>query len=426
LTGSTAIEVVELAKRYRLGANPAAYTTLRETVATRVRRSAPEPEKTFVWALRDVSFEVGESEVLGVIGRNGAGKSTLLKVLARITRPTIGVTRTRGRVGALLEVGTGFHPELTGNENIYLNGTILGMTRREIRRRYDEIVEFAGVERFLDTPLKRYSSGMYLRLAFAVAAHLEPEILLVDEVLAVGDADFQQRCLGKMEDLRSGGRTIVFVSHNLGAISQLCHRCVWLDRGKVLEIGPSEMIVDRYLRSVGKTGEDAVARLPELGKPVDVQSIALTTDEGAALEAPRRDQPFAIRLDLLAHERVNGVDVAVYVRDRRGIQLLCEKWSDTGQRISCSAPPARYTLTLSVPPTLAPGEYLIGVWVGTDHEEFLYQEVLPFRVLPLPNDLREAVDRKRVVQPRVDWRLEEVPSGSLDGLGVERVGGEGS
>jgi ABC-type polysaccharide/polyol phosphate transport system ATPase subunit len=357
---------------------------------------------------------VAEGEVLGVIGRNGAGKSTLLKVLARITRPTEGLTRTRGRVGALLEVGTGFHPELTGRENIYLNGTILGMTRREIRRRFDAIVEFAGVERFLDTPLKRYSSGMYLRLAFAVAAHVEPEILLVDEVLAVGDADFQRRCLGKMEDLRSGGRTIVFVSHNLGAISQLCDRTVWLDHGQVLELGPSEAIVERYLRSVGMTGDKAVARLPETGKPIDIQTVGLTDLDGVTLDAPLRDHPFEIRLELLARERVTGVDVAVYVRDRRGIQLLCEKWSDTGQRINCSSPPARYALRLALPPTLAPNEYLIGVWIGTDHEEFLYQEVLPFRILPLPNDLREAVDRKRVVQPRVDWRLEELSLGPLE------------
>jgi ABC-type polysaccharide/polyol phosphate transport system ATPase subunit len=414
LSGSTAIEAIGLAKRYRLGANPAAYTTFREVFAARLTRATRERGDGYVWALRDVGFDVAEGEVLGVIGRNGAGKSTLLKVLARITRPTEGLTRTRGRVGALLEVGTGFHPELTGRENIYLNGTILGMTRREIRRRFDAIVEFAGVERFLDTPLKRYSSGMYLRLAFAVAAHVEPEILLVDEVLAVGDADFQRRCLGKMEDLRSGGRTIVFVSHNLGAISQLCDRTVWLDHGQVLELGPSEAIVERYLRSVGMTGDKAVARLPETGKPIDIQTVGLTDLDGVTLDAPLRDHPFEIRLELLARERVTGVDVAVYVRDRRGIQLLCEKWSDTGQRINCSSPPARYALRLALPPTLAPNEYLIGVWIGTDHEEFLYQEVLPFRILPLPNDLREAVDRKRVVQPRVDWRLEELSLGPLE------------
>ena len=403
-----AIEVVGVAKRYRLGANPAAYMTLRDAVAKRLARSGTESRDAYIWALRDVCFEVDEGEVLGVIGRNGAGKSTLLKVLARITRPTEGVTRTRGRVGALLEVGTGFHPELTGGENIFLNGTILGMTRRDVRRRFDAIVDFAGVERFLDTPLKRYSSGMYLRLAFAVAAHVEPEILLVDEVLAVGDAEFQRRCLGKMEDLRSGGRTIVFVSHNLGAISQLCTRTVWLDQGRVLEVGESEAIVERYLRSVGTTGEESVARLPESGNPIDVQTITLTDLDGLRLDAPRRDQPFEIRLELIAREPVVGVDVAVYVRDRRGIQLLCEKWSDTGRRINCASPPARYALRLTVSPTLAPNEYLIGLWVGTDHEEFLYQEVLPFRILPLPNDLREAVERKRVVLPRVAWQLEEL------------------
>ena len=421
MTASTVIEVLGVAKRYRLGANPAAYTTLREAFASRFARTASDSADSYVWALRDVGFDVGEGEVLGVIGRNGAGKSTLLKILARITRPTEGLTRTRGRVGALLEVGTGFHPELTGRENILLNGTILGMTRREVRRRFDAIVDFAGVERFLDTPLKRYSSGMYLRLAFAVAAHVEPEILLVDEVLAVGDADFQRRCLGKMEDLRSGGRTIVFVSHNLGAISQLCDRTVWIDQGKVLEVGASEAVVERYLHSVGLTSGDSVAHLPETGKPIDVQTVGLTDLDGVSLDAPRRDQPFEIRLELLAREPVSGVDVAVYVRDRRGIQLLCEKWSDTGQRITCTSPPAKYALRLALPPTLAPNEYLIGLWVGTDHEEFLYQEVLPFRVLPLPNDLREAVERKRVVQPRVKWRLEELGLSTAE----ERLGDAG-
>src|SRR5271169_4284999 len=208
-------------------------------------------EETF-WALKDVSLEVKEGEVLGLIGRNGAGKTTLLKILSRITKPTTGWAEIHGRVGSLLEVGTGFHPELTGRENAFLSGAILGMAKSEIERKFDEIVAFAELEKFIDTPVKHYSSGMYVRLAFAVAAHLEPEILLVDEVLAVGDINFQKKCLGKMGDVARAGRTVVLVSHNLGVIGQLCSRCVWMDDGKVVSDGESQAIVMQYMKRVSK------------------------------------------------------------------------------------------------------------------------------------------------------------------------------
>jgi len=211
------------------------------------------------WALRDVNFEIKRGEVVGVIGRNGAGKSTLLKILSRITEPTTGKVEIRGRVASLLEVGTGFHPELTGRENVYLNGAILGMTRADIRRKFDQIVAFAEVEKFLDTPVKRYSSGMYVRLAFAVAAHLEPEILVVDEVLAVGDASFQRRCLGKMGEICEAGRTVLFVSHNMQSIRQLCNQAIWLDQGQVRAIGRSDEIVSEYLSI--ELPDDSIARL---------------------------------------------------------------------------------------------------------------------------------------------------------------------
>ncbi len=217
----------------------------------------PAPDET-IWALKDVSFEVKRGEVVGIIGRNGAGKSTLLKILSRITEPTSGRAVINGRVGSLLEVGTGFHPELTGRENIYLNGAILGMRRTEIERKFDEIVDFSDIEKFLDTPVKRYSSGMYVRLAFAVAAHLEPEILLVDEVLAVGDTAFQKKCLGKMEDITKKGRTVLFVSHNMLAIENLCPRSIWVDAGKIREDGDSRKLVHAYLSGfgTGKVGLD--------------------------------------------------------------------------------------------------------------------------------------------------------------------------
>jgi ABC-type polysaccharide/polyol phosphate transport system ATPase subunit len=222
-------------------------------LGTRGRRDDPRTTSDdFIWALRDVSFEVQRGEVVGIIGSNGAGKSTLLKVLSRVTKPTTGWVKLQGRVGSLLEVGTGFHPELTGRENIYLNGAILGMKRSEIQQKFSQIVEFAEVEKFIDTPVKRYSSGMYLRLAFAVAAHLEPEILLVDEVLAVGDAVFQRKCLGKMEDVARAGRTVLFVSHNMDAIQRLCPRTLWIEHGRILEQGDSASVISHYL----STGSD--------------------------------------------------------------------------------------------------------------------------------------------------------------------------
>ncbi|MCA1614282.1 MAG: ABC transporter ATP-binding protein, partial [Acidobacteria bacterium] len=262
------IKVEGISKSYRLGARQAAYATLRDSIAGALRapftRRAP---RETVWALHDVTFEVEPGEVVGVVGRNGAGKSTLLKVLSRITEPTGGRVELYGRVGSLLEVGTGFHPELSGRDNIYFSGAILGMRREEIARKFDEIVSFAEVEKFIDTPVKHYSSGMYMRLAFAVAAHLEPEILLVDEVLAVGDASFQQKCLGKMGEVARAGRTVLFVSHNMTAVNQLCPRTIMLSDGRVARAGPTAEVVPEYLKagSGGGGGEwvwEDAARAP--------------------------------------------------------------------------------------------------------------------------------------------------------------------
>ncbi|MCI0459361.1 MAG: ABC transporter ATP-binding protein [Gemmataceae bacterium] len=258
-----AIRAQKLSKCYAVGSRPASYRTLRETLTDFVatpwrrlrqaaagRRLATRPSSTEApsfWALHDISFEIQPGEVVGIIGPNGSGKSTLLKILSRIVEPTSGRVTLHGRVGSLLEVGTGFHPELTGRENIYLNGAVLGMRQREIARKFDDIVAFADIEPFLDTPVKRYSSGMYVRLAFAVAAHLEPDILLVDEVLAVGDADFQRRCLHKMDEISASGRTVLLVSHNLASIQALCKLALTLDQGKLLEVGPAAVQVSRYL-----------------------------------------------------------------------------------------------------------------------------------------------------------------------------------
>jgi lipopolysaccharide transport system ATP-binding protein len=257
--GDLVIRSERLGKQYRIGALQRGYRTLRETLVDmskapyramrRAARREAKPEDQIIWALRDLDFEVRQGEVLGIIGRNGAGKSTLLKVLSRITEPTVGRIRVAGRVGALLEVGTGFHPELTGRENIYLNGAILGMHNREIDQRFDEIVAFSEIEKFIDTPVKHYSSGMFLRLAFAVAAHLTPEILLVDEVLAVGDERFQKKCMGKMESVGKEGRTVLFVSHNMNAIQRLCQRVILLEDGKISADGETAEVISQYLNA---------------------------------------------------------------------------------------------------------------------------------------------------------------------------------
>jgi lipopolysaccharide transport system ATP-binding protein len=255
--GDSVIDIKEISKVYRI--DPATGTsgarTLQEDLLNVFRRSRSGHRKVEIWALKDVSFGVAAGEVVGLIGRNGAGKSTLLKILSRITEPTSGMADIYGRVGSLLEVGTGFHTELTGRENIFLSGSILGMRKDEITRKYDEIVEFSGVEKYIDTPVKRYSSGMAVRLAFAVAAHLDPEVLLIDEVLAVGDAAFQKKCLGKMSEVAGGGRTIIFVSHNMGAIQGLCSRAVWLDSGQVRADGPVDDVVQQYLTASTENGE---------------------------------------------------------------------------------------------------------------------------------------------------------------------------
>ncbi len=260
-----AVKVEGLSKQYRIGKQES-YRTFRDTITSALtapaRRvagllsgnaSAAANLTETIWALRDINFEVKHGEVVGIIGRNGAGKSTLLKILSRITEPTEGTIDIFGRVGALLEVGTGFHPELTGRENVYLNGAILGMSRDDIRRKFDEIVDFAGVEKFIDTPVKHYSSGMGLRLGFAVAAHLEPDILIVDEVLAVGDAEFQKKCIGKMSDVAGEGRTVLFVSHNMAAVQQMCTRVVWLDKGTLVNDGAVHETLKYYVTAGQET-----------------------------------------------------------------------------------------------------------------------------------------------------------------------------
>ena len=286
------ISVKGLSKKYNLGAT-VSHDALRDHIAYFCRRLIPDKvespsENKDFWALRDISFDVQVGDVVGIIGRNGAGKSTLLKILSQITEPSRGEVHIRGRVASLLEVGTGFHPELSGRENIYLNGAILGMSRQEIKAKFEEIVAFAEVEKFLDTPVKRYSSGMYVRLAFAVAAHLEPEILIVDEVLAVGDVQFQKKCLGKMQDVAGHGRTVLFVSHNMSAITRLCKSCIVLDNGQIKSNSDTKSAVAAYLRSIDKNEEEH--SFSETNLIASIQVIS----EGKAVSSIDCNQPFTI------------------------------------------------------------------------------------------------------------------------------------
>ena len=402
MTAQTAIEVEGVSKRYRLGQNLGGYTTLRETLSARWRRDAAVDEAS-LWALRDVSFSVPDDQALGLIGPNGAGKTTLLKVLARITRPTSGVSRTRGRAGALLDVGTGFHPELTGRENVYLNAAILGMSRRDVERRFDEIVDFAGLEKFLDTPLKRYSWGMYLRLAFAVAAHVEPDIVIVDEVLAIGDARFRAKCLEKMSEFGREGRTVVFVSHDLGSITQLCRRAIWLEHGEIQADGPSEEIVQRYVR--GSVGDVPRADFtPDPTQRVQVLAAEIADADGRPLDHPERGQPLTLRIRFVAREPLPVVSVGLSVQDQRGIRVLDEVWGEHGSdALAIDDPPHEVEVALTLPPVLPAGDYLLGVWIGSSYDSFLEQEVLRFRVWPRAEDPADELDRDRVVQPLVRW-----------------------
>jgi ABC-type polysaccharide/polyol phosphate transport system ATPase subunit len=413
----SAIQVAGVSKRYRLGGG--AYLTLRESLAAIMRRRGSARET--MWALKDVSFDVDQGEAIGVIGLNGAGKSTLLRILSRITEPTEGISRTRGRVGALLEVGTGFHPELSGRENIYLNGTILGMSRREIRGRFDEIVDFAGVEQFLDTPLKRYSSGMYLRLAFAVAAHVDPEIVIVDEVLAVGDVQFREKCLGRMSEFGREGRTVVFVSHDLGSVNQLCSRTMWLDHGRIRADGPTADVVDEYVQAAVPRGS-LTTFAEDPGKPVQLLAAALTDDEGTVLDAPRRDAPITLELRFVVRDRIPGLSVSFMVETSQGVRVLDEDWgADTGGTLIPSSLPQEYVARLTVPPILSSGDYVFVAWVGTEFGKIVQQEVLSFRLLPARDETSEAASRGRVVQPTVRWEVVQATA-AVGAPGREQVG----
>ncbi len=381
-----AIRVENLSKRYTLGSGPPGGRTLAETLSNTVggigraftrKRVEPLPRTkrpTDFWALQDVSFEVHPGEMVGIIGRNGAGKSTLLKVLSRIVAPTDGRATVRGRMGSLLEVGTGFHPELSGRENVYLNGSILGMTRREIARKFDEIVAFAGIEQFLDTPVKRYSSGMYVRLAFAVAAHLEPEILIVDEVLAVGDQAFQQKCTQQMRSVGRGGRTVLFVSHNMPAVQNLCRRCIWLKGGRVMADGPAAQVIEAYNRDVADVGGAEVDLLEHRGRTPDsvsaLQRVRISDDADGRSPAVPMQGTARIEVDFRLDAPLPDVTLGVVVKDAYHAPLfgINNKVSPAPVQL---APATAGKVVCRIPNLpLMPGTYPLDLYFGSRTEDF--------------------------------------------------------
>lgn len=379
MENSSAVAVTGLSKTYRISHHGDAPVTATEAVLQRIRHPFTRMERESFDALHDVSFTIPWGTVVGVIGRNGAGKSTLLKILTRITAPTSGRIEMGGRVGSLLEIGTGFHPELTGRENVYLNGTLLGMRRTEIRSRFDEIVAFAGVERFLDTQVKRYSTGMYVRLAFAVAAHLESEIMAVDEVLAVGDADFQAKCLAKMREVAQGGRTVLLVSHQAQTISSMCHSALYLERGRLRYQGSVDGALDEYRNShrrLREAGMDATAR-PGSGE------VRLTTVRSVR-DIYQAAEPKEIELAVDANPELAGrYWLVVNILDDLGSMVAqCDSrvlgfWLDPGQVNQC-------VLRLRTP-WLKPGAYSADVWVARASERIdVWQSATHFDVLPDP------------------------------------------
>ena len=414
----TVIRVQDIGKRYRIGAQERA-TTFREALSAaalkpfRAARSVlggngarPQERDQIFWALKGVSFEVRRGEILGVIGRNGAGKSTLLKVLSRITDPTLGRVEIRGRVGCLLEVGTGFHPELTGRENIFLNGSILGLKKADIQSRFDEIVAFAEVEKFIDTPVKYYSSGMYLRLAFAVAAHLEPEILIVDEVLAVGDAAFQKKCLGKMQDVSKGGRTVILVSHNMSAVARLCDRSIWLEGGKKIGDGPTRDVAaeyqSRYLTACASWKRPAEPRPDQ-----DFAFLRVTTisarGEPVGLFGGR--EAITVQMEYLIQQPLSGCNVVIRLYTSDGTVVFSSADVDGDPDAPMAKAPGHYEAMFTIPGGfLAPGAYYLFV---AAHWPFrtVYESIEQTAVFEVSSteSLAGVDGRMGLVTPLLEW-----------------------
>ncbi len=417
-----AINVENVGKRYQITHGASNYRTLRETITDlasapfrRLQRGGGVHKKDF-WALKDVTLQIEPGEVVGMVGRNGAGKSTFLKILSRITKPTTGRITFKGRIGSLLEVGTGFHPELSGRENIFLNGAILGMSRREITEKFDEIVEFAEVTQFLDTPVKRYSSGMYVRLAFAVAAHLEPEILLVDEVLAVGDAAFQRKCMGKMSQVARQGRTILFVSHNMGAITRLCQKVLWFEGGRLKETGPAEQTVARYLSSgVQDLGEVDYrgngGKIPG-SEFVELEAVRIRDRNGRITSTLDVRFAFKIEVQYRILQRTTNLRIGARINTHDGTVLLIS--TDMDGRGEIERVPGVYTSQCEVPGELLNyGQYSVSV--GSDfpmvRTHFQVDPALTFHIEQTGGSGDHLYDgRSGYFRLQLPWKVEAISS----------------
>jgi lipopolysaccharide transport system ATP-binding protein len=402
------IEVENLSKKYIISHQQQKYNTLRDLISETSKgfvkriikpsgKKVLGPKFEEFWALKDINFSVGNGERIGIIGRNGAGKSTLLKILSRITEPTEGKVTISGRVSSLLEVGTGFHPELTGRENIYLNGAVLGMSRNDINRKFNDIVEFAEVEKFLDTPVKRYSSGMYVRLAFAVAANLDPEIMIVDEVLAVGDAQFQSKCLGKMEDVsKSEGRTIIFVSHNMGAINSLTEKCILLENGKIISFGPTEKIVNTYLNMSENENIDSDNGSFDFSK-VERPKEKINLAEAKALftggkicdcgynpkKSFKEGEKIIFILNIKVAKAIDFLELTLVVKNMLDIPVF----SVLSNIMQINLGPGEYQTEIEIDPNyLRPGDYKIGVSLYAPGLQDGVKNAMYFTIEPSPEN----------------------------------------
>ena len=420
------IRATRIAKQYQLGSQKNSYNTLRDTLAEMVRaplkRLRSNQDAETIMALRDVSFEVASGEVLGIIGRNGAGKSTLLKVLARITEPSSGRIELYGRVASLLEVGTGFHPELTGRENIYLNGAIMGMSRAEIQRKFDEIVAFSEVEAFIDTAVKHYSSGMYLRLAFAVAAHLDPDILLVDEVLAVGDARFQRKCLDKMEDVRQAGRTVVFVSHNMPAVTRLCPRTILLEDGAITFDGPSHEAVGLYLGAGTRTNagrEWTDLRSAPGNEIVRLRALRVRTEQGEICESVDIRSTVGIEMEFEVLQPGHVLVPNYHFVNQEGVLVFIANEHDEQWRRK-PRPVGRYVSTAWLPGNLlAEGALIVGAAVSSMEPlkiHFFERDAIAFQVIDTMDGDSARGDyagpMPGIVRPMLNWTSQFTPGGT--------------
>lgn len=416
-----AVRVEDIGKQYSIFSESSRYITLREKIVETIK----SPVKTLLhpagsekfWALRHVDFSLDHGQVLGVIGKNGAGKSTLLKILSRVVEPTEGMAEIHGRVGSLLEVGTGFHPELTGRENIFLNGAILGMKKSEIESKFDEIVDFSEIEKFIDTPVKRYSSGMYMRLAFAVSAHLEPEILVVDEVLAVGDAEFQRKCLGKMSDVASEGRTVIFVSHNMSAIQRLTQECIILDKGSMVLRAPTQQAVDYYLTNdLSASGERryAAEEIPHSAHPFMPIAVRVKNPIGQVTDNLLSVDPVDIEVEYQLAADITGLRIGIYLMTSRGEYVFTSFDTDDPEKFQAMSvrKAGHYISRCHIPAdTFNEGRFVIGINASSYMVKRYFgdERAINFNVNTTGAPGTHWVEiRQGPIRPRLDWRIEEI------------------